>query len=784
WLFNAWHLNPVDSSGAQDRDDLQGWTVSSLCSTYLSYQLDRHERWLQQQQSLSAPSLASMSLKILFEQLSQSLNLDQDIKSIAESLGEGQLRHILQDPQTPYVMLHRFHAHTAVQGSSVDDAILASEQHVRSQHPKPSNFLVTLDDMKYIIGPPDQDGTTTFTQDDPPKGGFEFLNEKIKPTMQIVGADFKERFNHVTNGCLEGLDWQNVFVAGGMILNTLLHTRHLDEASDPAPTDVSDCDVDLYLYNLTPEEANRKVEHIYDIWYKNIHDSQNNPDQRIVKTSRTITFIPKYPLRRIQIILKLLPSPVDILLNFDLDACALGSDGSQVLMLPRAARALETGYSTFTMDLIWGHHLGNRRESQEVRVFKYADRGFGLRILPSYVASLEVTSAEDTDHEIQDNRKGPSRTFKGEAGLKTLKRIAHLAQKFVQEYCASRPVYIEGDKPLISLAAMDGYAMHDGLPDQRKGLPMFEVLMRHCEAWKMDALGTATLERQSFASLSYDDPNEYDGGWPTYDWGPHSMTFAQFDTLVDEHNNELFWILRRAIAEKLNIGPRDGRYVDYLTRRIRRLVIGPDLESVSKQQITMPFIVPMTLEVAMDSELTARCAGTPGLKPEHLPSLIPVHDPSKHDPRTATVPSLADTVKDSGNLRYWLITNENMWAGLHRAADEVSELLTALFDWFLQCERLRGWDTTMHGTDAPQCIRHLAKAFRRRLVLPKETDTRVRGQLSKREARLFRPWALVRPARVKRAYDEEGQMESLEDRMEQEGDVDDGVFWNEGDDLV
>lgn len=52
-LFNAWRLNAVDLSEARDRDDLQGWTVSSLCSTYLSYQLDRHERWLQQVRAIA-----------------------------------------------------------------------------------------------------------------------------------------------------------------------------------------------------------------------------------------------------------------------------------------------------------------------------------------------------------------------------------------------------------------------------------------------------------------------------------------------------------------------------------------------------------------------------------------------------------------------------------------------------------------------------------------------------------------------------------------------------------
>jgi len=36
-------------------------------------------------------------------------------------------------------------------------------------------------------------------------------------------------------------------------------------------------------------------------------------------------------------------------------------------MLPRCARALETGYTAFTMDLVYGHHLGDRRATQEMR---------------------------------------------------------------------------------------------------------------------------------------------------------------------------------------------------------------------------------------------------------------------------------------------------------------------------------------------------------------------------------------------------------------------------------
>ena len=59
------------------------------------------------------------------------------------------------------------------------------------------------------------------------------------------------------------------------------------------------------------------------------------------------------------------------------------------ILLPGTGYTDNISYSTFTMDLVFGHHLADRRASQEIRLFKYADRGFGLRVLPSYAKSLE-----------------------------------------------------------------------------------------------------------------------------------------------------------------------------------------------------------------------------------------------------------------------------------------------------------------------------------------------------------------------------------------------------------
>ncbi|KAL8724365.1 MAG: hypothetical protein Q9181_006858 [Wetmoreana brouardii] len=900
FLFNAWRFRKEDISEARNHNELQDWNVSSLCSAYLKYQLDRQQHQLQTNNCKSTSSLTSMTVNSILDSLSSSTNLQADVEGLAESLSLAHLRLILQHPRTPYKVLRLLDRlpQTTIVGSSgdrklvdIDEAVFASEQYIRSIKSKGRlDSLVTLNDLSNIFGSLNADWTFDVVRKTPPKGGFEFLDEKRQPVVKVWANDvhFTETFDRVTHGALRGLDWDHVFVAGGMVLKTLLHI-------DPSQDDdkgIVDCDIDLYLYDLTSEEANRKIEEIYNVWLANdqarSHALGTSSDTMVLKTSKTINFVPKYPNRRVQVILKLLASPLDILLDFDLDACALGFDGSRVLMLPRCARALETGYSVFTMDLIWGHHLGNRRETQVVRVFQYADRGFGLRILPSYVRSLETqlifgdtvqlngksSLMAEAKGKRNRNRRGPVRVIEGEPGLKTLRRIAYLGRRFVHRFYLGEPnplvktvrwkreereeaeavwsdlinnniiedgmeydsndgdvsknILDEGDsnddgkdedgsnnddgdendrddedldegelspsktdsavadktdnRPIIRLCAIDGYSMHEALPDGRKSLGVFELLMRHCEAWRLDAIGLAWLDRTSFASITY-DLNDY-SGVPNYQWGPHNAAlFDGFQRDVDSHNDQLFRSMRRAISDKLNIHHRQGSYVDYLTRRIRRLVIGRNLQSVQEKQLTMPLIIPMDLETSIKAELESCYEDIPHDVVSKL--LIQVHDPSKHEPRTATVPPLFDTVNESGNLRYWVISNESMWAGQHRALDEVSELLASLFNWFVRCDHLS--DPTTHNfnprTDNDQCIWHLADSFRRRLILPEASEKLERGQLlPEREACLFRSWIMTPPARVKRNYDEDDRlMSKFQKKLASEDDIPDKLFWIDGD---
>lgn len=173
-----------------------------------------------------------------------------------------------------------------------------------------------------------------------PQSGYTFLDElrassiALQPTLEA----FQATFDSISGGLLKGLDWSNVFVAGGIVLSSLLSVTEKDAQK------FSSSDIDLYIYGLGPIEANKKVQHLEEVWKSNLPKNAKN-DTLVVRNSRTITFFSQYPIKRVQIVLKLVKSPREVLLNFDLDVCAMGYDGESLLMLPRAARALESEQS-------------------------------------------------------------------------------------------------------------------------------------------------------------------------------------------------------------------------------------------------------------------------------------------------------------------------------------------------------------------------------------------------------------------------------------------------------
>ncbi|KAL9126622.1 MAG: hypothetical protein Q9217_004360 [Psora testacea] len=814
YLLNAWRLEPCDKN--KGRNQLDGWTVTSLAKAFLEFQLQNYETAERRQDHALPPSLSSIAVGSILHALSTSRNPILDAKLVAESLSATTFKQLLTDPRLPYQTLRVLHGLPQLtareQGQravDIDEVIMRNESYIRSRGRvnQDGNYLVRLADLSKLLPQSSyiQDGEVLFfVRKGLPKGGLEILDYLRAKNMQIQATDtsFSQTFGRVTNGILDGLDWNNVFMAGGMALTTLLHTvPSLDEDRG-----VKDTDIDLYIYGLSPEDANAKVQHIYSTWSGNLPTTARG--KLVVRNTKTINLLTAYPSRRVQIVLKLLYSSTDILLNFDLDASAIGFDGSHVLMLPRFVRALETGYSVFKMDHIWGPHLGDRRSTEEACVFKYADRGFGIRFLPSYARSLG-------DGKVVMDRGGPVKGFESdkefehphsyrypngnEPGLKTLKRIAYLGRDFVHRfYFGATPIaisyqqyqkqrdpsyviqeYLQADwqkryekarlhvekldganallrakrlpsaGPLMSLADLDGQNVHRELPNGRRGLGNLEVFMRHCEVWRLDAKADAILQPESLASTIYDGET-YDD-LPNYEWSP-TFSVDQFAQDIEEANTGYWTNVKTAICKKLNIPVVLAGFGTYATRRLRRQVHGPDLDTVTKKQITVPVIIPSDLEQYILHTLPEQYPDLPSHFTE-TPCLIPLHDPTTHDAATSPIPSLHDTGNESGNLRYWVITNQSMWAGQHRVLDEVAELLWTLFHWLMQ-QTLSSQPGAPINTSNIGCVYYVARTFRRRIVLPEisEHEELGPGLPSKREATLFRPWALQIPILPDRCF--------------------------------
>ena len=346
--------------------------------------------------------------------------------------------------------------------------------------------------------------------------------------MLANGAAFWQTLDRVTQGILRGLDWSNVILAGDMVLKILLHT---DPSKDDEDLNESIL-LDLYIHGLDQQSANQKAEQIYETWNTNL---SGWTERILVKTSRTLSYRAKPPHRAIRITLKLYPSPTEVLLDFDLDPNAVAYDGSSIFMLPRCARALETGYTNFATELIYGHHLAKSARSAvaPARLFYYATLGFGLRFRPSFANLLQADQCTQKDRVSWIDRiryKSPCADEQRdrfpfdplEPGLLTLKRVAYIGQDYVHRLhygptplTAPSSKYVQRDadewqrlmeRGAVQFARLTAFndqarifggrllgpmiSRNDLVSDQdivntNGGLQNFEVFSRLCEAWRL-----------------------------------------------------------------------------------------------------------------------------------------------------------------------------------------------------------------------------------------------------------------------------------------------------------
>ena len=403
-LQNSWLFDPCLDLLNDEELRESGITTSELCKRYLKYRLAQYNAKVSKRSAggtgHTLPSLITTAARKIRSMLSQSEDLEWDLEILLKTVDSSLLRHIFGSPETRYVLLRLFISRAQVlsrlgihtQGTNlldIDEMVLQNGKFLRNSVLSDNflhgeGYLVKLRDLRSILGDLNaSEEILQFRRRDPPQGGFETLDQLRPRILQIIkrNVTFRRAFDWVTHEVLKGLDWTNVFVAGPLILTVLMLTEPSRRLHKRLGTDM----IDLYLYELAPREALLKIEHIYTTWKANL---QGIPGL-VAKHPFSMTLSTEKRCVSIRIHFRLYRSPIHVLLGQDLDPLAIGYDGHQVLMLPRCARALETGYSTFTTDLIHGDaELGRLPSLMSLRMLKLATRGFGLRILPSYLYTL------------------------------------------------------------------------------------------------------------------------------------------------------------------------------------------------------------------------------------------------------------------------------------------------------------------------------------------------------------------------------------------------------------
>ncbi|KAJ6493336.1 hypothetical protein C8R45DRAFT_989494 [Mycena sanguinolenta] len=508
--------------------------------------------------------------------------------------------------------------------------------------------------------------------------GYNILDATRSLTVDIQPsvAAFRRTFDRMSDGLLKNLNWNNIIVAGGIVLGVLLSVGGAAEEEWAAS------DIDIYIYGLTPAQANKKISELFATFKANL--PKGSP-VLIVRNSKTITFFSKYPLRRIQIVLKLVKSPRAVLLNFDLDICAMCWDGSEFWMLPRAARALETGYNVFTMNMIQGHYLSERRATQEQRVFKYADRGYGVRILPSYLSSLEESKSKLPEISRGEILFG--------VDIDKIGAASRIWTRTVVGALRGRSV---------AHAELDNDGQLSSEPQGRSCLSGFSLFMRHVALWEMGQAGEIETDKRNWASTNYEDYTQsilaYDDT-PSYTWS-ESFTIADFQRQIEHFNAQHIarWIQEDYHAtsefrETHGIGEEDDIDLDKIFQGAARLTCAQDMKTIlsAKSDIGMPVVVPRNLAAYMN-HLVGEAQKAAKM------NVQPILTPAVKDDEDVMVP--LDSTDSADGLYMWRIGKDIMWQQLDRRIDEVFEVLYAFY---------RANDRLINDYNATRLITQLSK---------------------------------------------------------------------------
>ena len=238
--------------------------------------------------------------------------------------------------------------------------LFASDKHnssLRDPHLNLINIMDNVSTFKYQ--------SLTNEEDSIPSLLSKHKTQKVTGSSCVCTSidKFKDNWNAFTENQFNGLNWNNLFVAGGAVLACLQPDFSTSlEVGNPFHS----ADIDIFIYGLSQSDATKKLKHVYEIVKKNTKCST------VIRSQYAITIIGQYPYRHTQIILRIYQSPAEVLMGFDIDCCGVGFDGKNVYALPRARRALTKQYNLVD--------LSRRSLTYEMRLHKYSTRGYEVKV--------------------------------------------------------------------------------------------------------------------------------------------------------------------------------------------------------------------------------------------------------------------------------------------------------------------------------------------------------------------------------------------------------------------
>ncbi|KAG8841023.1 hypothetical protein FRC20_005297 [Serendipita sp. 405] len=310
----------------------------------------------------------------------------------------------------------------------------------------------------------------------------------------------------------------------------------------------------------------------------------------------------------------------------------MGYDGEQLYMLPRAARALETGYNVFTMDMVQGHYLGTRRASQEQRVFKYARKGYGIRILPSYLDALKTVDIEELpprnwyshqpkhlniEKQVEKARDFFDRVFRTyltwSRGGRNLQRTYVYRKTFTGTSKVIRTMEQKScNVPIFTHALLDTVAQLLNEPLARSCLTGFELFYRHVGLFEAEAAGKCVIEPSVWASTTYEEvyySSTY-SDLPNYVWD-ETFRIKTFKKQLDRFNEDQTertirgWEISGGEIKEVGKEPL-----------VRRIVHGTTVEEVFEQDLQMMVWMPEDF-VVFAREMVAQVAKKCDMEPQN-----------------------------------------------------------------------------------------------------------------------------------------------------------------------